>query len=142
MQNCENYNHIYIQNVAWGDMDAFGHINNVIYYRYIENARISYLDQLDIFNYPIYVVVAFNSCKYLSPVLYPDILEIRVKISELRTSGFRMVYIIWSRQQQKIVAEAEAILVCVNKDNGIKIPLPNAIREKIIAIEIDSHNDL
>lgn len=38
---------IHEQAVAWGDMDAFGHVNNVLYYRYIESARIKYMDILD-----------------------------------------------------------------------------------------------
>jgi len=39
---------VYDQKIAWGDMDAFGHVNNVIFYRYIESARLAYLDQLNI----------------------------------------------------------------------------------------------
>ena len=142
MDNPDNYSHIYKQTIAWGDMDAFGHVNNVAYYRYIENARISYLDRLGIFEYPIYIVVASSSCKYLSPVIYPDILDISVKIEEIRTSGFKMSYILWSQQQHKIIAQAETIIVCINKDNGVKIPLPSHIKEKIIAMEINSNNDL
>ena len=40
MQSLEQYPVILEQPVAWGDMDAFGHVNNVMYYRYIESARL------------------------------------------------------------------------------------------------------
>ena len=49
---------IHEQKVAWGDMDAFGHVNNVIYYRYIESARIGYFDELNIFDYDVFSVRA------------------------------------------------------------------------------------
>ena len=44
MNELAQYPVIHEQAVAWGDMDAFGHVNNVLYYRYIESARIRYLD--------------------------------------------------------------------------------------------------
>ena len=45
---------IHEQAVAWGDMDAFGHVNNVLYYRYIESARIKYMDILDFCSRGVY----------------------------------------------------------------------------------------
>ena len=50
MQSVLDYPLVYTQHVAWGDMDAFGHVNNVQYYRYIESARIAYLMALNIFD--------------------------------------------------------------------------------------------
>ena len=49
MNALASYPVIHQQTVAWGDMDAFGHVNNVQYYRYMESARISYLNALNIF---------------------------------------------------------------------------------------------
>ena len=43
--------------IAWGEMDAFGHLNNVHYFRYIEDARIAFLDALNFFEYPPYIIV-------------------------------------------------------------------------------------
>ena len=47
MKELSVYPIIHQQTVAWGDMDAFGHVNNVQYYRYIESARIAYLMALN-----------------------------------------------------------------------------------------------
>ncbi len=44
MLTLADYPIVFEQRVAWGDMDAFGHVNNVIYYRYIESARLYYLE--------------------------------------------------------------------------------------------------
>ena len=119
-----DYPIVHIQPVAWGDMDAFGHINNVLYYRYMESARIRYMDELNIFQHDVYTVVASNQCKYIRPVFYPDQLKIGARVEEMRNSALRMSYLLWSEQQQTIVALGEAVMVCVDKENMLKLPIP------------------
>ncbi len=131
------------QAVAWGEMDAFGHVNNSVYYRYFESVRISYLqaigalDQLDVMN----PVVAANSCRYLKPLNYPDDLELGARVVELRGSGFRMEYVLISLKQKGIVATGEAIVVMVDA-NGKKITLPDELRQTVINLEQTVGNDL
>ena len=136
MNELAQYPVIHEQAVAWGDMDAFGHVNNVLYYRYIESARIRYLDALNIFDEKIYTVVASNQCKYLKPVFYPDQLKISARIEELRNSAFRMHYLLWSEQQQALVAEAEAVIVCVDKTNMQKTLIPELVHQKLKEFEL------
>ncbi|QDK99068.1 acyl-CoA thioesterase [Acinetobacter tandoii] len=126
---------VHEQNVAWGDMDAFGHVNNVIYYRYIESARINYFDALNIFEQKVLTVVASNQCKYLRPVFYPDQLKIAVRVDELRNSAMRMTYQLFSTVQNELVATAEAVIVCVDQENMQKAAIPEDIREKILKME-------
>lgn len=131
------------QAVAWGEMDAFGHVNNCVYYRYFESVRISYLqaigalDQLAMMN----PVVAANSCRFLKSVSYPDELELGARVVELRGSGFRMEYVLLSSQQKSIVATGEAIVVMVDRD-GKKMTLPDDMRQTIINLEQTVGNDL
>lgn len=131
-----DYPVIHIQPVAWGDMDAFGHVNNVLYYRYMESARIRYMDELNIFQHDVYTVVASNQCKYIRPVFYPDQLKIGARVEEMRNSALRMSYLLWSEQQQAIVALGEAVMVCVDKENMLKLPIPEIIRQKVTKIEL------
>ena len=126
---------VHEQNVAWGDMDAFGHVNNVMYYRYIESARIDYFDALNIFEKKVLTVVASNQCKYLRPVFYPDQLKIAVRVDELRNSAMRMTYQLFSTAQNALVATAEAVIVCVDQENMQKAAIPEDIREKILKME-------
>lgn len=126
---------VHEQNVAWGDMDAFGHVNNVMYYRYIESARINYFDALNIFEQKVLTVVASNQCKYLRPVFYPDQLKIAVRVDELRNSAMRMSYQLFSTAQNELVATAEAVIVCVDQENMQKAAIPEDIREKILKME-------
>ncbi len=135
MKELSVYPIVHEQTVAWGDMDAFGHVNNVQYYRYIESARIAYLMALNIFDQDILTVVASSQCKYLSPVFYPDVLHIGARIEELRNSAFRMHYVLWSKMQNQVVATGEAVLVCVSKHDSKKVNIPDLIRNKIIQLE-------
>ena len=137
-----DYPIIYQQQVAWGDMDAFGHVNNVIYYRYMESARIDYMNKLDILREDIYTVVASNQCKYMRPVFYPDQLKIGVRVEEVRSSAFRMSYLLWSEQQQQVVATGDAVMVCVDKVEMQKIKIPDNIRKRLIETELKVNHQI
>lgn len=118
--------------VAWGEMDAFGHVNNAVYYRYFESVRIAYLqavgalDRLEECN----PVVAANSCRFLRPLTWPDELTVGARVAEVRGSGFRMEYAIFSGQQQAIVATGDAVVVIVDP-SGAKTTLPERVRRAI-----------
>lgn len=133
---------VYEQKVAWGDMDAFGHVNNVMYYRYIESARIEYFDRLNVFDQDVLTVVASSQCKYLKPVFYPDVLHIGAQVEEMRNSAIRMHYVLFSQQQQQIVADGEAVIVFVDKVAMKKALIPQQLRKIIIDLEATVHNDL
>ncbi len=133
---------VYHQAVAWGDMDAFGHVNNVMYYRYIESARIEYLTQIEAFNHGLASVVSSSSCRYLRPVFYPDQLKIGVRVVEVRNSGFRMTYVLHSSKQQQVVATAEAIVVMVDAKTFEKAAMPLELKQQIAALEANFGNEL
>ncbi|WP_089604122.1 acyl-CoA thioesterase [Acinetobacter piscicola] len=133
---------IYEQKVAWGDMDAFGHVNNVIYYRYMESARIAYFDLLNVFEQDVLTVVASSQCKYLKPVFYPDVLHIGARVEEVRNSAMRMHYVLYSTQQQTVVADGEAVIVFVDKLEMKKTLIPEQLRQAILALESSVQNNL
>ena len=133
---------VYEQKVAWGDMDAFGHVNNVMYYRYIESARIAYFDLLNVFEQDVLTVVASSQCKYLKPVFYPDVLHIGARVEEMRNSAIRMHYVLYSEKQQQVVAECEAVVVFVDKVEMNKTAIPLHLRDLIQNIESNVQNDL
>jgi len=142
MSELKQYPVIYAQNVAWGDMDALGHVNNAMYYRYIENARLAYLGALDLLNERVSTVVSSNQCRYLKPVVFPDHLKVAARIEEIRNSAFRMHYLLWSEQQQRIVATSEAVIVCIDKNTLQKTEIPQHIREKIKALELTAQHEI
>lgn len=130
-----DYAYVYEQAVAWGEMDAFNHLNNVVYYRYAESARIGYLEALGLFTQDAQVVLAQSSCQYLRPVTFPDTLLIGVRCQHIGTTSMITSYEYYSCAQQAIVASGEAVLVRLDAQSQQKIAWTEAQRQQILAFE-------
>ena len=72
--------------VKWGEMDAFQHLNNTVYIRYIEDGRIDLLEKLgmsnDMKSFNIGPILASIQCDYLAPVTYPDTIIVFSKVTQ------------------------------------------------------------
>ena len=137
----ENYPVIITQEVHWGDMDAFQHVNNKVYFRYFEDVRLAYLQRIGSLEYmqshnsgPI---LASTSCNYRAPVLYPDTLHIATRTHDLQPKRVAMEYLVFSEQQQKIVADGEGLMVYYDFAAGKSAEIPEQIVAKIKALQRD-----
>ncbi|MDO5651726.1 MAG: thioesterase family protein [Moraxella sp.] len=126
---------VYVQAVAWGEMDAFNHVNNVAYYRYAESARIAYLYQLKMFKEATLTILAASSCNYLRPVTYPDTLLIGVKCQNIGNTSLTMSYEFFSTAQSALVATAQSTIVRTDM-NGKKQPWSDEERQQIERFEL------
>ncbi len=126
--------------VAWGEMDAFGHVNNVVYFRYFESARIDYFKEIadgEFFSSGFKPILAKTECSYLRPVVFPDTLEIDSAVSRLGSSSLTMSYRVVSRRQGDVVAEGAAVVVNVDPETGKSRPLPAEMRARIEKLQAD-----
>ena len=130
-----HYPVIHSQPIHWGEMDAFNHLNNVVYYRYAESARIAYLQALGMFDGSMVTVLAQSSCQYLRPVTYPDTLLLGVRAQRLGTTSIVMEYCYYSSAQDMIVATAEAVVVRLDSDGKEKLPWTEEERTRLLALE-------
>ncbi len=130
-----DYPIIHTQPVQWGEMDAFNHLNNVVYYRYAESARIAYLQALGMFNGNMVTVLAQSNCQYLRPVTYPDTLLLGVRCQRLGTTSITIEYNYYSVEQEMIVATAEAVVVRLESSGNKKLPWTVAERERLLILE-------
>ena len=125
--------------VAWGEMDAFGHVNNIIYFRYFENARIAYFGKLDLMTFMnetgIGPILASTQCKFRLPLTYPDTVSAAAKIVKLEDDTLMMAYYVVSHKYQKIAAEGDGIIVSYDYRGNKKVPIPDEIRKRILAVE-------
>jgi acyl-CoA thioester hydrolase len=126
--------------VAWAEMDAFGHVNNTVFLRWFESARIMYFEKLGVAttlapNASAWPLLAHSSVDYRAKVVYPDTIEVAARVTRLGTTSFAMAYRATSKQQGKLVAEGEGVIVMVDPILGTKVPLDPALREKISALE-------
>ena len=130
-----HYPIIHHQPIHWGEMDAFNHLNNVVFYRYAESARIGYLQALGMFDGSMVTVLAQSSCQYLRPVTYPDTLLLGVRCQRLGNTSIVIEYSYYSCAQKVIVATADAVIVRLDSDGKDKLPWSNEERERLLKLE-------
>lgn len=125
--------------VAWGDMDAFQHVNNVAYFRYFESARILYAEKLGLHKYKdergIGPILGATSCKFRLPLFYPDTVSVGAKTVDIAEDQFTMKYIVVSHKHQRIAAEGDGLVVMYNYREGKKTAIPDEIRQRILTLE-------
>lgn len=126
---------IYSQPIHWGEMDAFNHLNNVVYYRYAESARIVYLQALGMFDGSMVTMLAHSSCQYLRPVTFPDTLLLGVRCQRLGKTSIMIGYSYYSCAQQAVVATAEAVIVRLDSIGEKKLPWTEDERARLLALE-------
>lgn len=130
--------------VRWGDMDAFQHVNNTLYFRYFESARIAYFEQLAVADFlssnGIGPILASTSCRFRFPVTYPDTLIVGARISQMGADRFVMEYRAVSQRHNKLAAEGEGLLVSYDYGAGRKAPIPDVVRTQVIAVEAQVGN--
>jgi acyl-CoA thioester hydrolase len=125
--------------IAWGEMDAFQHVNNSVYFRYFESARIAYFERLEFMEHMqvtgVGPILASTQCRFRIPLTYPDTVRVGTKIAEIAEDRFVMRYVVMSERLQKLAAEGEGVIVSFNYRENRKAPLPEIIRQRIAALE-------
>ena len=125
--------------IAWGEMDAFQHVNNVTYFRYFENARIVYSQKLGLHSMRertgIGPILGSTCCRYKLPLTFPDTISVGAKTVDIEEDRFTMKYIVVSHLHGKIAAEGDGIVVMYDYREGKKTAIPEEIRKQIIEME-------
>jgi acyl-CoA thioester hydrolase len=127
------------QPVAWGDMDSFGHVNNVVYFRYFENARVEYFRRIGWWEYleqtGIGPIVGSTNARFRRPVKYPDTLRAGAKVISFGTDRFTIRHVLVSRTTGEMVTEGEAVVVCIDYRSNAKVVVPDVLRRRIEELE-------
>ena len=125
--------------IAWGEMDSQKHVNNVVYFRYFENARIAYYDKIGAWQISeetgIGTVLATTDCRYRVPLTYPDTVHVGAKITKLEKDRFTMEYRVVSHRLGKLAAEGKGVLVTYDFQENRKAPVPELLARNIVALE-------
>ncbi|MEM5536326.1 thioesterase family protein [Neptuniibacter pectenicola] len=117
--------------VRWGDMDAYGHVNNAMYMRYLEEARVQLLDSMNVGLDPngLAPVVVDIGCSFIRPVVYPDLLSIQCYSGDLGRSSFMTYYEVFSQQQGGVmVSTGHAKVVWIDHQTQKSVPVPDNVR--------------
>jgi len=117
--------------IRWGDMDAMGHVNNTIYFRYMEQARISWFDRIGARPQPNGEgpVIINASCTFIRQLVYPGTVEVRMYAGGAGRSSFET----WMEMRPSyapdvVYAEGAAKVVWVDFPREKSTALPDWLR--------------
>lgn len=125
--------------VAWGDMDAYQHVNNTMYFRWFEDGRIAYFAKVGIHELKeatgIAPILSATQCRFRLPLSFPDTVSIGTRVSEVLEDRFTMKYVVVSHRHGKVAAEGEGTCVAFDYRALAKAAYPEALRQRIEALE-------
>jgi len=126
--------HTMRQAIRWGDMDVLGHVNNTVYFRYMESARIAFLEEsaggLDPAGEGPVIVTA--NCTFLKQLTYPGDIEVRTFVGPPGRSSFEVTHEMRlvgpDGQAGEVHAEGGAKVVWIDFKLGKSVALPDGLR--------------
>ncbi len=125
--------------VQWGDQDAFGHVNNVVYFRWMESARIAYFRQAALPSAAAQQgtgpILASIKCDFRRQLMYPDTVLISASVTSFGRTSMRMVHRVYSTAQQAIAAEGDSTIVMFDYTAQRSVVVSDEIRARIDALE-------
>jgi acyl-CoA thioester hydrolase len=135
-----SYSSLVVYPVQWGEIDMFGHLNNVYFARYAEGARITHAHQqlspyLGDIGYRNFVsgkgagpILASHFIKYIYPVEFPDnmVAATRVKPGSLSADRFRLECLLISSKLERVAATTECLIVAYDHSLKTKIDVPDS----------------
>ena len=120
--------------VRWGDMDAVGHVNNAVYFTYLESIRISWYQSIGLSRYTSNhnegPVLVSTKCVYRKQIVYPATVSVTMYGGPPRRSSYDSFYEVRdATANDMLYAEAEATTVWVDHDAGKSKPMPGELRD-------------
>ncbi len=123
----------------WGDADMLGHINNVIFVRYLESGRLDYLDRvLGLkFKQPLAqgILVADMKVSYLSQAHHPTNFQVATRVSRIGNTSFDVLANIYNENGTAVVA-SKAVCVWFDFVQNQKQSVPLAVRDAMFDLEV------
>lgn len=125
--------------VAWGEMDSFGHVNNTVFFKYFETARIAYFDRIGydtlMAEQGLGPILAETSCRFRRPLTYPDRVVVGARVPEVGEDRFVMEYRIWSARWEGAAGKGDGLIVSYDYRKQKRVPLPDSVRAAIEELE-------
>jgi acyl-CoA thioester hydrolase len=119
--------------IRWGDMDAYGHVNNTVYFRFMEQCRVEYLEQLGFKVRPegSAPVIINAGCTFIVPLNYPGTVEIRMFGGQPGRSSIPTDYEIRLQGDDTLYATGDSKIVWMDVASGKSVPIPDELRAQL-----------
>lgn len=127
----DHYRHFQEITTRWMDNDAYGHVNNVVYYAYFDTAVNRYLiaaGVLDIASSPVIGLVVETQCRYFDAVAFPDTVHAGLRVAHLGRSSVRYEVGIFRNDEPLASAQGHFIHVYVDRVQRRPVPIPAPMR--------------
>jgi acyl-CoA thioester hydrolase len=115
----------------WMDNDAYGHVNNVVYYSFFDTAVNRFLIDRGVLRIdasPVIGLVVETGCRYHHPLAFPDAVEVGIRVAHLGTSSVRYELGVFREGDDLAAAEGHFVHVYVDRDTRTPAPLPADLR--------------
>jgi acyl-CoA thioester hydrolase len=117
--------------VRWGDMDAFNHVNNAQYLRYLEEARVQWLAGIPGISLTdrIAPVLVASNVNYRQPIEWPSEIAVDLFIEKIGNSSLTMGHrMLSSTDASALYSDGSVVMVWIDTQTGKSVPLPEAIK--------------
>jgi acyl-CoA thioester hydrolase len=121
----------------WADNDAYGHVNNTVYYEWFDSAVNAWMveqDMLDIAAGDPIALVVETSCSYFASLAFPESVEIGLAVAQLGTSSIRYRIGIFAVGADSAAAAGEFVHVVVDRATRRPVAIPNDWRGKLASL--------
>ena len=124
--------------IDWSELDYFGHVNNVAFFKYVQASRVNYWDQIGLTQSHretnIGPMLASSKCDFLRPLFYPGQILVQARVSFMKNTSFGISHQIIDDKGQ-VAAEAEDVMVMFDFTKNEKVPIPGELRLRIEKLE-------
>jgi acyl-CoA thioester hydrolase len=125
--------------VQWGEMDAYGHVNNTVLFRYFESARIAFLERCRFIEAydreKVGAILHSTACRFRRPLFYPDTAIVATRATEVGTDRFSMQYRVISESQAAVAAEGSGVIVSYDYVERKPVPIPDYVAAALSELE-------
>ncbi len=116
--------------LRWGDMDAYGHANNTVYFRFFEEARIVWLASLELGGpeEPTGPVIIKTSATFLKELNHPATVEVKTYADKAGNTSLDTYHLLTDAETGAVYAEGYAKIVWFDRATRSSAPLPDTLR--------------
>jgi len=121
----------------WSDNDAYGHVNNAVFYQWFDSAVNAWLIEqgmLDIIRGDPIALVVETRCRYFAPLAYPQDVEVGLAVAKLGRSSIHYRIGVFGAGEERVAAQGEFVHVVVDRMSRRPSEIPDAWREKLETI--------
>jgi acyl-CoA thioester hydrolase len=122
----------------WSEMDMFGHINNVMYFKYLQASRIAYWERIGMDRlFPeqrIGPSLAATRCDFRRPLHYPAVITVQVSIEFIRNTSFGLYHRVLD-ENGELAAEGHDVIVLFDYNRQEKVRFPDSLRRQVEELE-------